>query len=111
MNRKADVFEVILALRAPRGFACGLDCRQKQRNQDADNGNYDEQFDKRKRCAFPRAHRRQLYQCKAARFPYLNVRHGEGSETKEEAIGTGTFRNRILRLANNVCKRFQFYFL
>jgi hypothetical protein len=38
---------VVAALHAARGFARGLYRRQKQSDQNSNNGNYDQKFDKR----------------------------------------------------------------
>jgi hypothetical protein len=42
------LFQVVDALRAPSGLACGLHGRQEQRDQNADDRDDYQQFDKRK---------------------------------------------------------------
>jgi hypothetical protein len=44
----AQLLEIVLTNGLPPGFACGLDGRQKQRYQDADNDNDHQQFHERK---------------------------------------------------------------
>jgi hypothetical protein len=44
VQRQADLFEVVAALHAPSGLASGLDRRQEQGDQDADDGNHDKQL-------------------------------------------------------------------
>ena len=51
---EADLPQVIETLRAPRGFAGGLNGWQQQGNQDADDGDYDEQLDQREAGSFTR---------------------------------------------------------
>ena len=45
----ADLVQIIPARRFSRRFARGLNGRQQQRHQDPDDGDDDEQLDKRKR--------------------------------------------------------------
>jgi hypothetical protein len=45
VQREADLFEVVLALRAPCGFPRLLHGRQQQRDQDRNDRDDDEQFD------------------------------------------------------------------
>jgi hypothetical protein len=47
------LLEVVVALRSPRCLACGLNGWQQKCHQDADDGNYDEQLDKRKAASAP----------------------------------------------------------
>lgn len=47
----AQLFEVVGALEAPARFAGGLDGRQQERNQDANNRDDDQQFDQREAAA------------------------------------------------------------
>ena len=42
-----DILDVVGTLRAPGGFAGGLDCWKQECDQNADNGDDDEQFDQR----------------------------------------------------------------
>ena len=42
VHPKADLLEMVAALRPARGLARGLDRRQQQCDQDADNGDHDE---------------------------------------------------------------------
>jgi hypothetical protein len=44
-DRNAELLEIIGALSAARGFACGLDGGQQQCHQDSDNRDDDEQLD------------------------------------------------------------------
>ena len=44
----SQLLEVVLALSATSGFACLLNGRQQQGNQNGDNRNHDQQFDQRK---------------------------------------------------------------
>jgi hypothetical protein len=43
-----NLFEIVFALGSSGGFAGLLDGRQKQGNEDGDNGNDNEEFDERK---------------------------------------------------------------
>ena len=43
--RQAEIMEIVAASRPPSRFAGRLDCRQQQRDQDADDGDHDQQFD------------------------------------------------------------------
>jgi hypothetical protein len=45
MHRDAELPHVVLAGTSPRRLASRLDRRKQQRNQNPDNGNYDEEFD------------------------------------------------------------------
>lgn len=45
MHGQHHLFQVIPARHPPRRFASGLDSRQEQRHQDANDGNDDEQLD------------------------------------------------------------------
>jgi hypothetical protein len=49
VHRDAELFELVRALRPPRRLASRLDCRQQQSNEHTNDGDDDEQFDKRKR--------------------------------------------------------------
>ena len=53
VHRQADLAEVIGALCPPRCLAGGLNRRQQQGHQDADDRDHDQQFDKRKAAAPP----------------------------------------------------------
>jgi hypothetical protein len=53
VSGEPELFEAIHALCSPGGLARGLDGRQKQGHEDANDGNDDEQLDKRKRGALP----------------------------------------------------------
>ena len=46
-RRQAKVLEIVYTLRPPRGFAGGLDCRQQQCDQDADDRDHHQQLDER----------------------------------------------------------------
>ena len=48
-GRQAHLFEIVLALRTPSSLAGGLDGRQQQGDQDADDGDDDQEFDDRER--------------------------------------------------------------
>jgi hypothetical protein len=43
-----QLLEIVLALRLSGRFAGALHCRHQHRNQNADDGDYDEQLDERK---------------------------------------------------------------
>ena len=45
VQRQANLFEIVLALRPPRRLTSLLHGRQQQRNQDSNNRDHDEQFD------------------------------------------------------------------
>jgi hypothetical protein len=49
VHRDTELFELVRAFRPPRSLACRLDGRQQQCNEHTNDGNDDEQFDKRKR--------------------------------------------------------------
>jgi hypothetical protein len=58
---KSELPHVVDALRAASGFAGGLNCRQQQGDQDANDRDDDEQFDERKTGATaPRKNTSQL---------------------------------------------------
>ena len=44
---KANILEIVGTLRPPRGLARRLDRRKQQRHEDSDDGDHDEQFNKR----------------------------------------------------------------
>src|SRR6476659_1871791 len=44
-HRQSKIFHIVLALRATRGFAGGLDSRQQKRDEDPNNRYHDQQFD------------------------------------------------------------------
>ena len=44
LHGETDLLEIVPALHTTRGFTRGLDGRQKQRYQDADDGDYHQQF-------------------------------------------------------------------
>jgi hypothetical protein len=48
VQRHAELLEVVLAARAAGRFAGGLNRRQQQANQNANDGDHDQQFDQRK---------------------------------------------------------------
>ncbi len=54
MDRKPDLLEVVGALHATGCFACLLNGRQQESYQNADDGDDDEEFDKRKPSLFPK---------------------------------------------------------
>jgi hypothetical protein len=45
VKRQPQLFQIVLALRTPGGFAGLLDGRQQQRNQHGDDGDDHQQFD------------------------------------------------------------------
>jgi hypothetical protein len=67
-KRERDLPQVIQALAAPRGFARGLNRRQEQCDQNANNGNHNEQFNKRK-CTSLKGARRNRFGRSAPRPP------------------------------------------
>ncbi len=50
------MLEMIFALHPPCSFARGLDGRQQQRDEDANDGDHDQKFNERKRPAFDASH-------------------------------------------------------
>jgi hypothetical protein len=46
---ESQVFEIALAVAATGRFACGLDCRQEQSDENRDDGDDDEEFDESER--------------------------------------------------------------
>jgi hypothetical protein len=46
-NCETDLLEMVFALGAAGGFAGGLNRRQQQRDQDADDRNHDQELDER----------------------------------------------------------------
>jgi len=44
VHRQRDLFQVVAALHATSGLACGLDRGKQQSNQDADDGDHNQQF-------------------------------------------------------------------
>ena len=50
-QRQADLLQAVGAVRSPRRATGGLNRRQEQRNQHADNANHYEQFDQRESAA------------------------------------------------------------
>ncbi len=51
VNGDADLFEIVVALSPPRGFASRLNSGEQQRNQHRDDRDDDQQFDQSKRAA------------------------------------------------------------
>ena len=49
VQREPKLLQVVLALRAPRGLTCLLNCRKEQRDEDGDNGDDDEELDQSER--------------------------------------------------------------
>jgi hypothetical protein len=54
LDRQRPLAELISTSCLICGFACGLNCRQQQRDQDANDGNDNQQFDQRKSAALHR---------------------------------------------------------
>src|SRR4051812_14050748 len=52
VHRDAELLQVVRALGPAGGFARGLNRRQQERDQNADDCDYDEQLDERKRAVF-----------------------------------------------------------
>ncbi len=50
VHRNADLLEIVAALHATSGLAGRLHGRQKERHQDADDGNDDQKFDEGEAC-------------------------------------------------------------
>ena len=44
---KSHLFQIVATLRPPRGFACPLDGRKKQRHKHGNDRNYNQQFNQR----------------------------------------------------------------
>ena len=44
LERHAELLEIVDALASPRRLACRLNCRQQERDENTDDGNYHEQF-------------------------------------------------------------------
>src|SRR5262245_45683215 len=57
MNRQSDLPQIVETLRPPRCFTRRLDRGEQQRDQCADDGNDNQQFDKRKAATFHAKHR------------------------------------------------------
>jgi hypothetical protein len=51
VNADAELFQVVAARRSASRLACGLDGWQQEGHEDANNGDDDEQLNKRKACA------------------------------------------------------------
>jgi hypothetical protein len=55
-EREIDLLQIVNTLRTTRRFTRRLHGRQQQRHEDADNGDHDQKFDKRKRRPLSRAY-------------------------------------------------------
>jgi hypothetical protein len=54
-QRQGDLLEIVGTGCAAGGFASGLDCREQQRDQQANDRDHDEQLDEREAGVFSRA--------------------------------------------------------
>jgi hypothetical protein len=69
MNGQANLLELVGTFDSPRGFPRTLDRRQQQRDQNPNDGDHDQQFDKRKRCTLLLVRYQQLTQCECPSLP------------------------------------------
>jgi hypothetical protein len=53
MEPQGELFQIVAALGTACRLAGRLDGRQKQRDQDANDGDHDQEFDQRKTAALP----------------------------------------------------------
>src|SRR5438309_499856 len=57
MKCQTNLLKIVAALAAPSRFASGLNCRQQESHQDADDGDDDQQFNQRECSATPFHHK------------------------------------------------------
>src|SRR5262249_32891042 len=98
VKRDADLAEVVDALSAARGFARGLNCRQEQRDQNADDRDHDEQLNECEAGASARSSR-QVPAHGLWSFPWpcsSALRKGTGARLARNHVPPGMLKGRSI---------------